>query len=435
MSQHPRKIIFIDLDHTLLDNLDLRLTAAREALKVLFPERALERALSSYSTIIDHTYAFEALGFPSFSHYWNPIEIYAILVLLTDNNYFLQAHPEIAGSDTQSTWADLVDFDRKVHSASRSSFLSHQDFFEALLNTQENKERLQAFVDQVKTILPDPIFQEAQHEYHKNLKWKPLDEAIYFLQRLQDGDFLFYLVTEGLTQVQLEKVALLGLQEFFQNRILVTQAAAEPRAATEILQAAQNIVSDRGRLPANDKSSLEYLTLSYFYGLMRKWADKCNRQFYGRVLQAVQLDPVSPQDRLHEVEVLSREEWLARPAIKLAMIGDRYDKDLLPVLELCGKEKSITIRVRQGKYKSVPHPQQSDTWRSPTASCDEFSQVETFVFDSKNWEAIAPVPWPKIFDEPPSIQSALFIARAKTLAIPSVRKLTAILENEQKSKV
>jgi len=432
MQQKAKSIIFIDLDHTLLDNFDLRLSAARHALQVLFPEHALEEALSNYSTIIDHTYAFEALGFSSFSHYWNPIEIYAILVLLTNDNYFIKAHPEAAAIAVQSTWADLVNLDRTVHRASRSSFLSDKDFFAALLHVHEDKDRLKTFADHVKRILPDPVFREAQQAYRQNLAWKPLDDAIQFLRRLQESDFLFYLVTEGLAPVQLEKVSLLGLQEFFDGRILVTQAAAEPREAAEILQAAQNIISERGQFPADEESSLDYLTLAFFHGLIRKWADKCNRQFYGRVLHAVQINPAAPQERLHEVEVLSREEWLARPPIKLAMIGDRYDKDLLPVLELCGKEKSITLRVRQGKYKSVPHPQQSDTWRSLTVSFEEFSQVEAFVFDPKNWEAIDPVPWAKIFDEPPSIQSAIYIDRAKKMGVPSVQKLARILENEQR---
>jgi FMN phosphatase YigB (HAD superfamily) len=373
------------------------------------------------------------LGFSSFSHYWNPVEIYAILVLLEQDNHFIKVHPKAAVIEARSTWAALVKLDRAAHSASRSGFLSDKDFFEALLNGHEDKDRLKAFAEHVKRILPDPIFREAQQAYRQNLAWKPLEEAIHFLQRLQESDFLFYLVTEGVTAVQLEKVSLLGLQQFFNGRILVTQAAAEPREAEEIFQAAQNIVSERGQLPAGEESRLDYLTLAYFHGLLRKWADKCNRQFYARALHAVRLDPAAPQERLREVEVLSREEWLARPAIKLAMIGDRYDKDLLPVLELCGKENSITLRVRQGKYRHMSHPEQSESWRSPTASFEEFSQVEAFVFDPKNWEAIGPAPWPKIFDEPRSVQSAIYIERAKKMDMPSVQKLARVLEHEQKS--
>jgi len=433
MLRNSRRIIFIDLDHTLLDNQDIRLTAARQAFKVLFPKHAIEQVLLTYSTIIDHTYAFEALGFPSFSHYWNPIEIYAILTLLTKDNHFLKTHPEVVIFDPQTIWTELFTVDRMVRSANRSGFFSDEDFYGAFFDTLENKERLKAFANLVRKILSDPIFSEAQREYNRNLELKPLKDALRFLRRLKESDFLFYLVSEGLTQVQLEKVSRLGLQEFFNGRILVTQAAATPVEAEEIFQAAKNLVSDREKLLANDRRCLDYLALSYFHGLIRRWADKCNKQFYGRVLHAVQLNSTSPQEVLSKVEVLDRPEWLARPPIKLAMIGDRYDKDLLPVLELCGKENSITIRIRQGKYKSVPHPQQNDTWRSPTVTFEEFSQIEDFVFDPNNWDKIVPVSWPKIFDEPPSVQSAIYIERAKRLALPSVQKLARILENEQRS--
>ncbi|GEM_PF-5767577 len=434
MSKNIRKVIFIDLDHTLLDNQDVRQAAAQRALKVLFFDDAVERALMTYSAIIDHTYAFEALGFPSFSHYWNPVEIYAIVALLTNDNNFIKTHPDVSTVDPKVLWADLLSLDRVIRSTNRSGFCSDEDFYETVFGTFENKERLKTFVNLVKKILTEPIFSEAQREYNRNLELKPLKDALRFLRRLKENNFLFYLVSEGLTQVQSEKVSLLGLQEFFNGRILVTQAAATPVEIEEIFQTAKNLVSGREKFLADDQRYLDYLTLSYFHGLIRRWADKCNKQFYGRVLHAVQLNSISPQEVLSKVEVLGQSEWLARPPIKLAMIGDRYDKDLLPVLELCGKENSITIRIRQGKYKSVPHPHQTDTWRSPTATFDEFSQIEDFIFDSKNWEAVASVPWPKIFDEPSSVQSAIYIERAQKLGIPSIRKLARILENEQRSR-
>jgi FMN phosphatase YigB (HAD superfamily) len=433
MQQNVRKIVFIDLDHTLVDNQDSRLMAAQRALTILFPEYAIEQALSTYSTIVDHTDAFEALGFPSFRHYWNPVEIYAVLALLTHDNNFVKIHPEVLTFDPDALWVDLFTVDRMVCGTNRSGFFSDEDFYGTLLGTLGNNEPLRAFAGLVRKILHDPIFQETQAEYDRNLRLKPLEHVTNFLKRLQESGFLFYLVTEGLTQVQLEKVSLLGLQEFFNGRVLVTQAMAEPFEAEEIVKAAKDLASDRGRLLADDQRCLDYLTLSYFSSLIRRWSDKSNKQFYSRVLHAVQFDPMSPQHSLSKVEVSDRAEWLSRPPIKLAMIGDRYDKDLLPVLELCGKDNSITIRIQQGKYKSVPHPQRANSWRSPTATFEEFSEIEDFIFDPSNWDAIAPVPWPRIFDEPPGVQSAMYIERAKTLAIPSVQKLAKILENEQRS--
>ncbi len=433
MLQNTHKVVFIDLDHTLLYNNDIRLAAARQALKVLFPEREAEQALSAYWTIIDHTYAFEALGFSSFSHYWNPIEIYAILALLTDENEFVKTNSAASVIDKKALWTDLFNLDRMVRGANRASFLSDKDFYEAHLETLENKERLEAFARLVRKISSAPILGEARRIYDGNLELKPLQEALGFLKRLEKSNFLLYLVTEGLAQIQLEKVALLGLQEFFNGRILVTQAAAEPFEFEEIFKAAKDSVPEQKRWLGDERRGLDYLTLSYFSKLIRRWADKSNKQFYARVLHAVQIDPTSPQHSLSQVEVLDRNEWLARPPIKLAMIGDRYDKDLLPVLELCGKENSITIRVRQGRYKDVPHPQQKDTWRSPTGSFEDFSQVEEFIFDPQNWETVGPIPWLKVFDEPPSVQSAIYIEHAKRMTIPSVQKLARILENEQRS--
>ncbi len=432
MQQSVRKIIFIDLDHTLLYNNDIRLAAARHALKVFFPGHEVEQALSTYWTIIDHTYAFESLGFPSFSHYWNPLEIYPILALLTDDNEFAKTNSAASVIDKKALWADLFNLDRIVRGANRASFFSDESFYEAYLETLENKERLKAFAQFVREISSESIFLEAQRTYDRNLEWKPLKDALGFLKRLKESDFLLYLVTEGLTQIQLAKVALLGLQEFFNGRILVTQAAAEPFEFEEIFKAAKDSVPDQKRWLGDERRCLDYLTLSYFSKLIRRWADKSNKQFYARILHAVQINPTSPQHSLSKVKVLDRNEWLARPPIKLAMIGDRYDKDLLPVLELCGKENSLTIRVRQGRYKDMPHPQHQETWRSPTNSFECFSQVEEFIFDPKNWEAVGPIPWPKIFDEPPSVQSAIYIEHAKRMAIPAVQELARILEDEQR---
>lgn len=433
MPQNASKIVFIDLDHTLLYNNDIRLVAARHALKVLFPEHKIEQALSTYWTIIEHTYAFEALGFPSFSHYWNPIEIYAILALLTADNEFIKNNSEALTIDKKNIWADLFDLDRAVRGENRARFFSDQDFYEAFLETSENKNRLKAFAQLARKILPDPLFLEAQRTYNRNLELKPLKDALGFLKRLKESEFLFYLVTEGLTRIQMEKVALLGLQDLFDGHILVTQAAAEPFEFGEIFKAAKALAVDRVQLFADEQRCLDYLTLSYFSSLIRRWTDKSNKQFYARVLHAVQINSFFPQQGLSHIEVLDRNEWLSRPPIKLAMIGDRYDKDLLPVLELCGKENSMTIRVQQGRYKDMPHPQQKATWRSPTISFEDFAQVEEIIFDPQKWEAIGPIPWPKIFDEPRSMQSAIYIEHAKSMAIPSVQKLARILENEQQS--
>ena len=432
MQQDTRHILFIDLDHTLLDNLDLRLSALRPVLKFMFPEPALAQALSSYSSIIDHTYAFETLGFSSFSHYWNPIEIYAILALLARDSHFLAAHPEIVMDDREGVWVDLLDLDRSVRGADRAIFFSDEEFYAAQLERFENKARLKTFAQLVAKTISDPMFRQAQRMYDSNFGLRPRPDAHRFLQRLQTSGFSYYLVTEGLTQVQLEKISLSGLHEQFKDRVLVTQAFADTAESRDIVKAAHALDGNPSRLLADDQRSLDYLTLSYFSSMMRRWADKSNKQFYARILHAVQINPDSPQQSANRVEVLNRAEWYRRPPIKLAMIGDRYDKDILPLLELCGKENAITIRIRQGKYQDVPHPLQSVTWRSPTASFDEFAQVGDFIFDSRNWAAIAPVPWPKIFDEPPSVRSAIYVDWAKKRLDSSVQKLAEILENEQR---
>lgn len=136
--------------------------------------------------------------------------------------------------------------------------------------------------------------------------------------------------------------------------------------------------------------------------------------FYSRVLYAISQDAVRPGDTLTGVDF----QWAPSSPFRVAMVGDRKEADVYPVLELSGELRGISkqeaimsIWVRgQGphnrpKRANVPQPllpPQHDTYESRAIKLAHIEDVTDVLIGKNNlWERVIPftrdTPQPPLF--------------------------------------
>ena len=235
-----------------------------------------------------------------------------------------------------------------------------------------------------------------------------------------------YVVTEGHEDTQLQKLKCAGLSDLFpRNRVLSTGAAS----------AAEQSANDLAKLLQSDKHTKEELdiaystvgeeaknsldpvlatlkanidSISFLKDLLAVLYEKRHKRFYSAVIDAIRRKPESPAQLLLNFvgrgDLTLREESGGGSAMKFFMVGDRYDNDCRPLLELglsSNNEVGIgTCRLLSGKRAKndcppKPKPDPKDPTRQsppppPTMLvCDTLAQVAHLLHDPQTWERIA----------------------------------------------
>ena len=81
-------------------------------------------------------------------------------------------------------------------------------------------------------------------------------------------------------------------------------------------------------------------------------------------------------------------KWQNKQRMKLAIIGDRYDKDIMPLIRLLGPENVITIRIRQAKHKNTYPSETIEKRVRPTFTTSNFYNIKDFLLRNSVWEQI-----------------------------------------------
>ena len=306
---NERFVLFVDLDHTLYNSLEARKNAAIRAIKKLnMSKMQIDDALKKYEKIVAQWKIFYLIGFPNFRLEWNRREIYEILLALTNNEKFQEEIDKI-GEKIQ-----IIETN-SINGVEKQRLIADE------VKTFEKKEETKKFRNSMKNINKEVEIQSeidnAVKEFERT-QLKPLNDARDFLETSKKNGIEIYIVTEGNTKTQLEKVRKLGLTDLVGlNRVIVGE----------------------------NKSSV----------------------FYSMVVRAV----------------------IGEKTIKLAVVGDRYDKDIAPLIELFG-DNVITIRVLYGKYRKEYLDKELEKKKlpKPTVTVNTLTEAKNILIKNSTWAQV-----------------------------------------------
>ena len=324
------KVVLVDLDLTLFDYSNIRKRAARKVISSMDLNVPIEKAFDLYEWIVEHSRSFQAIGFQDFRHFWNSPQLYGILVSLStmDNHSLSKFCKEI--EEIEDKIAELKDNDKLRK-----------------LELTRTEPEIRRFLNQMQKIENDQSTRKIIGNALKNFniltaKIPLFEEAEDFLRSLHDAGIEQYIVTEGKKRIQMEKFRKLGLQRLIDpNKVLVVD---------------------------------EKKPSSFF-----------------KVLVAIQNSPDSPREYLEECEKRKNMNIQGR-SIKLAVIGDRYDKDVAPLRELFG-DNVITIRLLCGKYfhKYTIKDLKMKGLPLPSLVTKDLSEAKSFLLSEHIWNRVAPI--------------------------------------------
>jgi hypothetical protein len=230
------------------------------------------------------------------------------------------------------------------------------------------------------------------------------------LERIETEGGTVVVITEGRVTTQKEKIERLGLAEFTRDRTLISQAAGQARGADRLhatvdrlLDALDPVEAGQVEMRPLERSVPEWTpdfcervldrldrravsgkealgVLWPIQGLIRAWSRKTS-SFFARCLHAVQKDPRRCESELAALAFVSDGVWHREP-LRFVMIGDRYDRDIRPLIDLLGPKAGYRIRLAQGKYgeefpdAELPIPRRPDRTVRSWPELVEFLSLE-----------------------------------------------------------
>ncbi len=197
------------------------------------------------------------------------------------------------------------------------------------------------------------------------------------MRKLQSLGANLVIITEGRYALQSEKLNRIGLAELFKNRILVTESAARPDGIEDI----ERIIANAIETGTQAEELLKDQRIRNAWGtklLTDAWAGK-SPAFFARCLHAIAARPAAPQQALSDSEAtVNDEHWQTNPT-RFVMVGDRYEKDIEPLIELLGPGGCTTIRLTQGRYGRLHPLGELEPHRRPTHTFEHWDALHAFL--------------------------------------------------------
>ncbi len=326
-----RRVVLLDLDLTLFDYSSIRNETAKKVISSLNLSMTDSNALNLYEWIVNHAKAFRAIGFPDFRRFWNSPQLYRALMALSemDKSSLLRFYAEIE---------ELEDATVHVQGGNENEGLEISQFKYETKEFLEINERIRKEKSQTK------IIRRAVREFDALTVKIPLySDAEDFIKSLHYAGIEQYVVTEGAQEVQMEKFGKLNLQ-----RLIGVDKA----------------------LVVGQKNSNTIL----------------------RVLKTIQDHPDNPRIHFEEYSNHKKSVSIQTETIKLGVVGDRYEKDIAPFIELFGKDV-ITVRLLCGKYA---HEYTTEYLRRkklplPSLVTSNLLDVNHFLLNEETWNKIDPI--------------------------------------------
>lgn len=223
---------------------------------------------------------------------------------------------------------------------------------ERILHAALLEDHFGRFVRTVRELAADPRIREWARRYRSIERQETMNDVRSVLSELSGRGAECLLITEGRRRTQQDKLRTIGLDGFPAERLLVTETAADVAGAVDFWDAIRQMLHNQSPVGAPHTENLDFLW--FFECARREWLRK-TPWFYARCLHALQASIDRPASSLSRLTVVPAADW--RP-FRFVMVGDRYDTDTWPVIELLGIEAAFTVRLQAGKYA---HQSRSET--------------------------------------------------------------------------
>ncbi len=198
-------------------------------------------------------------------------------------------------------------------------------------------------------------------------------------------------ISQGRYTLQVDKLRRLGLAELLSGRALVTDAAAEIPGVDALHTAIRDLI-DAEAQSAGGPDDKDLFFLWYYHCLMDSWATK-SPAFFARCLHAIRQTPDAPESALRHPSFVSADLWRTDP-LYFVMVGDRYDQDVEPLIDLLGPDVGLEIRLRCGKYGHLHPEEELPPHRRPDTTFTDWDSLTTFLTHDLSREQINPITTP-----------------------------------------
>lgn len=328
-----RKVLLMDLDFTLFDYRKVRKKGAKYAIELMNLNIPIKKALRLYNLIVKHSSVFTVFGLPNFRHLWNDPKLYAILMAMCymDEKSLSRLFAEIANIERKMKDLEVKTENKAVWNPGNTLLKSEiYEFFNIMQKIERDD-------------FAHKIINKAVEGFEKMTnKIQLYSDAENFILEILNAGIEIYIITEGDPKIQMEKCRKLNLERLIDlNKIIVI----DQKTSTSFLQ----------------------------------------------VLKAIYYHPEDPNVYIKRPPM---QEKLGsnRCFIKLAVIGDRYDRDLAPLIKLFDKNV-ITIRLVRGKYAyrySLEYLKRMEL-PLPSLVTNDLSQAKTFLLNENTWNQVNPI--------------------------------------------
>jgi len=336
--------------------------------------------------------ALEHLGLYNPIHHRGRADMLALFCLNHCNSAAVNRELGITDTDRRLC-AEVVDQASSLNENTRCKGLA--DRLCARINLQrfcERDDKARRFRERVRQIADHPVLVSWSETYRDaEDKHDPPGDLAGVLNRVSSLGAKLLVISEGLYEVQLEKLRRIGVAPLVERHVLVTQQAADVPGAAELDAAISSRIA--GNEPVERLlEDRELANLWYFRTLSDHWKTK-TPWFYARCLHALCDCPDDPEEALRNVAIAEADRWRDKQ-LRFIMIGDRYDKDVAPLIELIGPDAGFTIRFAGGKYRHMHSGKELPERPGPSRTFEDWTSLAEFLTDALSVDSIKPITRP-----------------------------------------
>lgn len=395
MSNCRLMVIAFDIDNTLTDpeGVAYQETTA-EFLSIVDVGLSPDERFRAYEGLRARGDPLERLGLGNPLHYRNHPEGLAVLCLTSGVRTRLRRDLDI-NPDDQPGWRqfviELTDLQARTKHGSWESRLAAEIALQRFCATDP---RVVRFCSEVKRVGQCPQISGWAQRYDTIERQRPASEVHGTLTALAARGAIPVVISEGRIDVQMKKLGSIGLGGSFPDRVLITEAVAGIAGVKELDEAISRLIDARiGTKAASEDDKLAFLW--HFRGLINTWETK-SPWFFGRCLHALHEAPARPEAALARPVFVRHERWHEEP-LRFVMVGDRYEKDVEPLIDLLGPGVGMKIRLQMGKYGDT-HPELDlPPDRRPDRTFTDWESLAGFLSHELTPELVKPI------TEPPDI--------------------------------
>ena len=418
-------VIAFDIDNTLTDpdGSGYRRTTAKFLASHDLGLNA-EDAYDAIEAIRTRGDVLERLGLANPRHERGCADGLAVLCLLHSADPNLQAELGI-NADDQSTHRDTFTELSELERGTREG--EFDDRLDAACRVRKFcaiSPRIARFRGEVLRISRHPTLRAWASACERTESEEPVSDVRRLLETVMSRGAIPIVITEGREEVQMRKIRRLRVADISTGRVLITETAAKLPGARELESAIGELIGKKTHSGCSSVQDAELQLLWYFHCLVDEWATK-SAPFYARCLHAVRQNPNDPQSALKKLAIAPADRW-ARQPLRFVMVGDRYDKDVLPLIELLGCDVGMTVRLRTGKYAALHPEDELPPHRRPSRTFASWDALSTFLTDGLTVEDIQPITAPPPIVPPTELRWD-YIDRGLENAMVSVRLVAELV--------